>query len=61
MLLPNGHTCTQLYQVVATLQDGTVVNEIKNAKGKRQAMLKFLRDMGEKMNSVVNIDAEAVA
>lgn len=61
MRLPNGHACVQMFQVVATLSDGTILKEIKNAKTERQAMLRLLREMGQEMNRVVAIDAEAVA
>lgn len=59
--MPDGQSCVQLYQIVATLSDGTVLKDVRNAKTERQAMLKFLRDMGQEMHRVVNIDAEAAA
>ena len=61
MFLPDGQSFTQLFEVVATLNDGAVLKEIKSAKTERQAMLRFLRELGTEMHRVVAIDAEAVA
>jgi hypothetical protein len=61
MLLPDGQACVQMFQIVATLSDGTILKDVRNAKTERQAMLKFLRDLGTEMRHVAAIDAEAVA